>query len=207
VLHALGLAPEVGIGNATMILARVRAALRDQGAPTPLARVLAHHAHVTPVILASPPEDPADRPRVFIGEAGEAADHLAFVGPPLASDRSLNALSAASGLPLLRALLPGAPALRTSAPGPRGLPGGYPVRVEAGRVELDLPSGLALAAAVEAQRRWARRDGVERIEPDGTVLFTEQARHALARIDPRLAEPLAPHDARARCERLLSALA
>ena len=38
-----------------------------------------------------------------------------------------NAVTAAATLPVLEALLPGAPPLRWSTPAPDGLPGGYPV--------------------------------------------------------------------------------
>lgn len=168
-------------------------------------RVLAHHAHVTPVVLSQPPEDPNARPRVFLGEDGERADDLAYAEPPMRSERGLNALPAASALPLLRALL-GGPPVRTSAPAPFGLPGGFPVRVTEGRVDLDLPPGVDPEEAVAFQWRSARLDGVDSLEPDGTVHFTEEACQALAPFDPELAEPLAPGDAEERFRRLVRLL-
>jgi hypothetical protein len=206
VLARLGLAPTVGIGNATMIRARVLAALRSDGRTADPVRLLAHHAQVTSVVLSRPPEDPEDRPRVFLGEDGEREDGLAYAEPPIASERSLNALPAASGLPLLRALLPGGPAVRISAPGPQGLPGGWPLRVEDGRLDLDLPPGVTQKEALALQERWARLDGIERIDADGTVHFTAEARSAVAAVDPGLAEPLPPDDAWARLRRLRSIL-
>ena len=205
ILACEGLAPTVGIGNAGMIAARVGAALRSQGRTGDLVRVLAHHAHVTAVVLSRPPEDPEARPRVFLGEEGERADELAYAEPPLASEPGLNALPAASGLPLLRALL-GGPPVRTSAPGPAGLPGGYPVRVTGKGVELDLPPGVDLEEAAAVQHRSARLDGVAALKPDGTVLFTDEAREALAPFDPVLADPLAPGDAEGRFRRLVKLL-
>ena len=193
ILAARGLAPTVGIGNAGMIEARVRAALRHRpeiDGAEPI-RVAAHHAHVTPVVQARPPAPPATRPRVYLGEEGRRDDALAFAGPPLPSERRLNALSAAAGLPLLRALLAGGPALRTSAPGPAGLPGGWPVRVEAGRIELDLPTGAGRDELEAFQWESARQDGVERVEADGTVVFTAEARAELRPWAGELAEPLA----------------
>ena len=41
-------------------------------------------------------------------------------------------------------------------------------------------------------------DGVERIESDGTVIFTEEFRAVVAPIAAELAEPLAPTEALAR---------
>jgi hypothetical protein len=62
---------------------------------------------------------------------------------------------------------------RTHAPGPNGLPGGYPVRLSASGAEVALPSGLTLEAAVRINEAGQRAEGVERIEDDGTVVFTD----------------------------------
>jgi hypothetical protein len=62
----------------------------------------------------------------------------------------------------------------THAPGPNGLPGGYPVRVNGQGVEVVLPRGLILEAAVEINEAGLSFDGIERIEHDGTVYFSEK---------------------------------
>ena len=49
-------------------------------------------------------------------------------------------------------------------------------------------------------------DGVERIDDDGTVHFTEAVRAAVAAVDPGLAEPLEIGDLEARADRLDTAL-
>jgi hypothetical protein len=164
------------------------------------------HAHVTSTVLSLPPEDPALGPRVYLGERAQCADELAYAGTPLASNPSLNALSAATGLPVIRAFLAGSPSLRVSAPGPMGLPGGYPILITDGRIELDLPEFLKLEEAVEFQRRSARMDGVESIADDGTVSFTEAAQAALRQINPALCEPLHPTEAVSRFRLLMNAL-
>jgi hypothetical protein len=61
------------------------------------------------------------------------------------------------------------------APGPIGLQGGYPVRLSAKGVEVVLPEELNLKTAVEINEKAARFDGIERIESDGTVVFTEKS--------------------------------
>jgi hypothetical protein len=74
----------------------------------------------------------------------------------------------------------------TSLPGPLGLPGGYPVRLTAGRgIALDLPAGLDRDAAIAWNERAGRRDGVE--IRDGRVSFPARAAAALARYAPDLA--------------------
>jgi len=62
----------------------------------------------------------------------------------------------------------------THAPGPNGLPGGYPVQVGAHGVEVVLPPSLSLEAAVQINEAGLRFDGIEHIEEDGTVMFVEQ---------------------------------
>src|SRR5262249_8401742 len=147
--------------------------------------------------------DGAPAPRVYMGEHGIRADHLAFGGDPLPSEHALNALPAVTRLELLRALLDPERVLSTSVPGLRGLPGGFPVRAGAGRIELDLPSGVELGEAIAFQWESARLDGVKGVDPDGTVHFTATARSALASHDPELTEPLELRHLEARLERLV----
>ncbi|MGW1376193.1 hypothetical protein ACWD6P_18250 [Streptomyces sp. NPDC002446] len=93
---------------------------------------------------------------------------------------------------MLDAVLPGAAPLRWSTPAPGGLPGGYPVRITDRSVSLDLPSGLTQDEAVAYNERMGRADGVERIDTDGTVHFTEATHEALAPLAPDLTAPLPP---------------
>lgn len=57
------------------------------------------------------------------------------------------------------------------APGPHGLPGGYPVKVGLGRVLLDLPYSLRRDVAIELNEQGQRQDGIETVLADGTVRF------------------------------------
>lgn len=212
VLAGHGPVPTLGVGNAGMIEARVRAVARrerpEDGSEdgVRLVRVLAHHAHVGPAMRGDASATGGCRPRVYVGEQGEQADDLAFAGPILSADSELNLLTAAVAVPVLRALLPGGAALRTSAPGPFGLPGGYPVTVTPGRVELDLPPGMDLDEAVAFQREAARLDGVDRIAEDGTVWFTTAVQQAVRHLDSALGEPMHPAETAARFTRLAAVL-
>jgi hypothetical protein len=198
ILERLGLAPAVGLGNATMIWLRVRAALRDSLPAEPAVRVFAHHAHVFGCMRSEPPEF-ARLPRVYVGDTCERRDELAYAGPALAAGSGLNVLTACAAIPLLKALLTEVP-VRLSAPAPLGLPGGYPIEISRKRLVLDLPPGVSADEAIAYQTACAEYDGIERIETDGTVVFSKSTRNALQEIDPRLAEPLNPHEARARFE-------
>jgi hypothetical protein len=196
VLRTLGLAPTVGLGNAGMILRRVRSAVRAStgASEPPLVRVLAHHAQLPAAMESDEPPAERERCRVYLGEEGTRSDSLAYRGPPLATGIRLNAITCAAAVPVLEALLPGADPLRWSTPAPGGLPGGYPVRIADGAVELDLPPGLELADAVAYNERAGRGDAIERIDDDGTVHFTDACRQAVAALAPELAAPLAVAD-------------
>jgi len=61
------------------------------------------------------------------------------------------------------------------APAPAGLPGGYPVRVDAKGGKVVLPADLTLKEAIRINEEGQRFDGIERIDDDGTTHFTENA--------------------------------
>jgi hypothetical protein len=203
ILRQLGLAPTLGLGNVSMLTLRVRAALRASSPdePLPLIRIVGHHSQLPGVMQALEPAAD-DRCQVYLGEDGARRDELAYRAPPMAPGPRYNVVTVASALPVLDALLPGAAPLRASVPAPDGLGGGYPVRIEAGAISLDLPPGTTLADAIAFNERLARDDGLERVDPDGTVHFSERARAAVASFAPELAEPLAIDAISARGARL-----
>jgi hypothetical protein len=90
-------------------------------------------------------------------------------------------LFAASAVKNVLALL-GDDETRTHVSGPNGLPGGYPARIATGRVELDLPAGIDIDAATDLNARAAAWDGIERIEADGTVVYTDRTAGAIAEL-------------------------
>jgi len=87
-------------------------------------------------------------------------------------------LFAASAVKNAVALLGSVPS-RTHVSGPMGLPGGYPVTVADGRIQLDLARGLSHREAVAINEAAARFDAIQRIEADGTVFYTGEARAAM----------------------------
>ncbi|MBL8699564.1 MAG: hypothetical protein JNK67_14395 [Alphaproteobacteria bacterium] len=216
VTHAIlaksGLAPTIGLGNASMIQRRILAALRrraereGRNAPPPLVRVVAHHHQVYGVMTATLPADPADRVLAFAGEEATPVGDLAYEGFGLSPDIRYNQLTGVAAIATLLALLPGAVPARVSTPAPFGLPGGWPVAIADGRIALDLPPGLTQEAVLARHARQMRGDGVEAIAADGTVTFTPAVVEALGRISPALAEPLHPRDALKRFDLLRRAV-
>lgn len=214
ILQCAGLAPTIGLGNVSMLHFRTRAALRarrdrrgELAAQSPLIRLIGHHHHVYGVMQCQPPEDPTLAVRVYLGEEGRRDDAAAYEGTPFAPGPVYNVLTAAAGIPVLTALLPGADPLRFCAPAPLGLPGGYPVSISNGRVALDLPAAVSEEEAVSFNRQIGTFDGIDTIDGDGTVHFTRAAMAHGANVDPRLCEPLRPTHLEERTALLVDILA
>ena len=64
--------------------------------------------------------------------------------------------------------------LYTHAPGPIGLPGGYPVRLSAKGVEVVLPEEITLEEAIKINLNALKFEGIEEIKDDGTLVSTEE---------------------------------
>lgn len=207
ILATRGLAPTIGLGNVSIIHLRTVAALKQYRQTTTatnesLIRVTGHHKQVYDVMQATPPDDVQKQVRVYVGERGERNDDLAYMGTPFSPGPLYNVIAAASALPVLGALLPNAESRRFSAPGPLGLHGGYPVKIDQGTITLDLPEGEDLDNASAFNQRLGALDGVAEIEPNGTVRFTQAAVSSVRAVDPYLAEPLDPWNLKDRTSRL-----
>lgn len=209
ILKQLGLAPTIGLGNATIILGRAEAAQRRMGdaAPVGRLRVIAQHAQVYDVFEGRAPVNAADRVQLWAGEgAGERHDDLAYAGPRIEAEMDTNILAAAGAVRVINGLL-GTTTTFVSAPAPAGMIGGYPVAISDGVVSLDLPDGVDIASLEQWNWNVMARDGIARVDGDGTTHFTAAAQAAVAAIDPGLCEPLRLDDLSARFERLRHAMA
>lgn len=198
VLATEGLEPTVGVGNVGMLFNTLIGELRSRR-PGGVPQLFAHHAQVTPFAQRSA-YAPGEEPWLFLDGKSSRLDSL--VDGPLPAGRLLNALTARHAVEVIAALLGDGAVLRTSAPGPLGLPGGWPVRITCEGVRLDLPSEVGIERGLDYQARAAQGDGVARIDPDGTVHYTAAARASLAQVAPHLAEPLRRADMAARLDQL-----
>lgn len=183
ILATQGLAPTCGVGNVDEIVPKLawRAAAALSVDPDQVqVRLVAHHALETFVFRAAPPEEPPPPYLMRIEAGGEVLSgedtHGWLLEPcPLAAGLDFHFLTAGSAIRLIRAL--GASAgVRTAlhVPGPAGLPGGYPVVVEDGKVSLDLPPEWTLEQAIEVNRASHRWDGIESVAEDGSFHYTDR---------------------------------
>jgi hypothetical protein len=191
-LAPLALAPELGAGNVTETAAKLEL-LAGDGAE---ARLVLHHAaqrYAFPDFAAlggGETEEPPWAAEVRVG--GEPLPYgrvrELFHAPwPLPWGRDSHDLTAAATAQIVEALVSDDP-VRTHAPAPNGRPGGYPLLVSRGAIALDLPAGLTEDEAVAINAGAARWDGLERVEPDGTLVFTDAVadateRHLGVRVD------------------------
>ncbi|MFK3795239.1 MULTISPECIES: hypothetical protein [unclassified Pseudomonas] len=183
VLFKVGMAPDVGVGNIANLVPATRCAIARLARCEPL-RVCVklvgqhHFSHVVPR-YGLPPQVPFDLSYWIDGQEcsdefnadeifGSVADHFRRLGG--VDGQYLTAMSAVSVLENLFAN----EEVHVHAPGPHGLPGGYPVKVGMGQVLLGLPYGLRREEAIAINEAGQRQDGIQSILADGTVVFARQ---------------------------------
>jgi hypothetical protein len=213
VLGRLDLAPTCGVGNLDEIVPKVRH-LAAERLRAPLAEMrvvlVAHHA-LEPAVFAALALPAGDIPpyflRVYRGAedvtADVRADELLLSPYPLPPGPAWSFLTAGSTVRLIRALSAGDEAL-LHAPGPLGLPGGYPILAGRGAIRLAPIEGLSQAGAVALNERSQMFDGIERIEADGTVVFRGESVEILRQAFGYDCQRLRPDEAAARATELMA---
>jgi len=208
VLARMGLVPTCGVGNLGEIVPKVRLlAARRLGTELERVRVtlVAHHA-LQRYAMWQPESDP---PPYFlrVEQDGEdvteavRADELLFAQFPVAKGRVIHFLTAATTVNLVRAL---SSKERTflHVPAPNGLPGGYPVWASNSGVDPFDIDGLPLSDAIAINERSHRYDGIESIEPDGTVVFRSDSAAVFREELGYDCERMAPDEIEARATEL-----
>jgi len=199
ILNSHGLAPTAGLANTGIIQMRIETNLLREKLPNksdainvPQVRVIGGHAHVYGVLFGEKPKNGKDEPWVYLGDSAQRADDILYSGANLLHCPNLNMLTCAASLPVLEALLPNGADCFTSMPGPLGMLGGYPVKISQAKIELDMPENISLSDAQSMNIDSMRIDGIESVECDGTIHYTEAAQQAMAEIEPRLTTPYNP---------------
>ena len=180
-IAALELPISCGVGNVA-ILANAFAGALALG-PGRL-KVLAHYQNLAP--WRRPVEERTGRSaRVWIDDQEVADVYARFAGVQLTREPAIE-ISGASGVPLMLAMAHGR-AWIGHVPGPHGLPGGYPVKLDAGVLDLDLPSALARNEAIAWNLHYEEESGLV-VTPDGWAIYTGILRELLAAQSPALAD-------------------
>ncbi len=179
ILSKIGLAPACGIGNIALTILPLKQAIAEQlHRPLEQAEVLFFaHSYVVQSLRKGTPGGAPFHLSAFVDGEDVAAQldlpTLFNTLPATLEHEYTQLLTAASAATVFDALTTNISAV-VHAPGPRGLPGGYPVRVGKQGLEVVLPQDLSLDEAIRINQEGQRLDGVERIDDDGTVHFVER---------------------------------
>ncbi len=196
VLAKRGLAPTIGLGNIDLVVPALKIGVAERlGVPARSVNVYAilHHYH-TSYFRKHPSGAPPYFLRIMVDDRDVTdrfdTDELLYqVSQTRFSGEDLNPVVASSGVKNALALLWDT-GLLTHSPGPQGLPGGYPVRLSSDGAEVVLPEGVTMEQAIAINEAGQRADGIERIEEDGTVVYTEKAMRIMKEVLDYDLEPL-----------------
>mgnify|MGYP000979410735 CR=1 FL=1 len=182
VLARTGRAPLTGIGNVDNMAAELQAivgeklGVRNQDV-TPM--IVAHHSVAEWFQRSGSAGVVPWFARVFVDgvDRSEELDLVALMAESSARIRGVpqEQRTAASGVKAVLAVLHDSGTYFHSA-GPLGMPGGWPARLWSDRLELVAVPGLDRDAAMDMALAGQRKGGIDRIEPDGTIVATERCR-------------------------------
>jgi hypothetical protein len=179
-IAALDLPIACGVGNVAILANAFAGALALSPARL---KVLAHYQNLAPWRRDAATREGAAA-RVWI-DGKEVADvYRRFADVQLTREPAIE-ISGASGVSLMLAMAQGR-AWSGHVPGPRGLPGGYPAKFEAGEIALDLPAALTRSEAIGWNLRYEQDSGLV-ISADGHATYTGVLRDRLAAHSPDLA--------------------
>lgn len=196
-IRALGHSVACGMGNVA-ILSNVFAGSASVVCGSEV-KVLAHYQNLA--AWRRRPEDRGGRPpRVWIAGEEIADVFDRFVDIQLTPEPVIE-ISGASGVPMLLAMASGRD-WRGHVPGPNGLPGGYPVRLVDGKLELDLPEGLNERDAIMWNASFEEASGLV-VERGGMCRFTGTLHDRIAEHLPVFNMGFQVSDLEPVCEELL----
>ncbi|WP_296262467.1 MULTISPECIES: hypothetical protein [unclassified Pseudomonas] len=183
VLYKVGMAPTVGVGNIANLVPATRCAIAQLAGCEPLqvrVKLIGQHFFSHFVPRRGLPEEANFSLSYWIDgqdctDYYDPGDIFSSVSQQFrrlggVDGQYLTAMSAISVVENLFA----STEVDVHAPGPDGLPGGYPVKVGMGRVLLGLPYGVRREVAIQLNEAGQRQDGIQAIHADGTVTFGAQ---------------------------------
>ncbi len=181
VLHRAGFAPTCGIGNGDLVIPGIKAGVAKKlNIPENdvTAYLVMHHSHVAQFMIAGTSGTPYFI-KIMVRDTDITnqfdVDKLIMNGiKDWLPGRHTHPITASSAVKTIYHLLFDTGEL-SFAPGPNGEVGGYPVRMSGKGVEIVLPDGITMERAKEINENAQKKDGIERIEADGTVVFTDTA--------------------------------
>jgi hypothetical protein len=184
-LAGIGMAPDIGIGNVANAVPMVRAAASAL-LEAPVERIDLRFAthHSVSHRIAGAGLSSADR-RAYVLRVGldgvdvtDRVDSSALFELAATRFRRVigaagQGITAANAIAVVRAF-ERSTATRIHAPGPAGLPGGYPVVIYDGRVSIAEDFGFSRGEAIMANSEAHAMDGIRSVSDDGAIEFTDR---------------------------------
>ncbi|MFC1912018.1 hypothetical protein ACFLXG_02530 [Chloroflexota bacterium] len=183
VLWRNGLGPDIGSGNSDLIMEDIRQKVSyDLNVPPQEVAVYLYTAHAT--CMQAHMRDIPFLLKIYVAGQEVTSNYdlkelvRGFAGaymPAKMTTWLAHPRVAASAVKNIMAMLNNTNEL-SHMPGPKGLPGGYSVRVNADGAEVVLPEGITMEEATKVNLEVLKYDGIEEIKDDGTIVFTEECR-------------------------------
>ncbi|QNK89108.1 hypothetical protein H7992_05125 [Sporosarcina sp. resist] len=181
-LDKIGLAPEVGIGNLANVVPVIKKAISlHENIPIEKLDIRAYGHHHFSYMLPS------------LGSAENLPYHLEVYYEKLNITKYLNfqsifnllptklkrtrglegmIMTAASAVNIINSMAVGNKEEIMHAPGPNGLPGGYPIIINEDCTEVVLPNDLNLQEVIEINLLGQVMDGIQKIDSDGNIYYS-----------------------------------
>ena len=186
ILTKVGLGPIVGAGTIDTTVQGIRWIVsRNRNAPLDEVsiKMVIHRAHRGTMYQTMPNKKTPHYLRIFIRNEDVTAkfdtDRIIADAVDLTGTESLTcpnttnaALTAASGVRNVIAILNDSKEI-VHAPGVNEMPGGVPARIGAKGAEIALPEDLSYEKAFKINQEGMKLEGIDRIEKDGAVVFTD----------------------------------
>ena len=209
VLATVGLNPHIGIGNIGNVVPGIThaAALVSGAAPTDLTIELVAHHYFSHHVHRFGESDGIPHILNVRDGAGLVDVDSVKLYALLASDlrrqggKEGQQLTATSAARVLLGLLGDDP-VRTHAPAPNGLVGGYPVTLTRESITVDLATEVELARAQVVNEACQVLDGIEAIGHDGSLVFTDRRMAVMEELLGYRVKALALQDMRGAAEEL-----
>jgi hypothetical protein len=212
VLARTGRAPLTGIGNVDNMAAELQAivaqklGVRMQDV-TPM--IVAHHSVAEWFQRSGSAGSVPWYAKLFVDgvDRSDELDLAALMAESSARIRTVpqEQRTAASGVKSVLAVLNDSGTYIHSA-GPLGMPGGWPARLWADRLELVTVPGLDVGAAMDMALAGQRKGGIEVIEPDGTIVATDTCQAMMGELFDVDVARIAPDRVESVARQLRSAL-
>ena len=188
ILVASGLPVVCGLGNVAILAGAFAGelGLREAGR----VKVLAHHQTIMPWRGPEPTVDVLKPARVWVDDVEIPNVVERFKRVRLPMEPALP-ISGYAGVSIVQALL-GQRDVQSHVPGPKGLFGGYPVRIENRELSLDPPKGLSEAEAIQWNRDFELAKGI--IVENGRAVFQGYIQEQLERLKSPLAHGFSVDD-------------